>query len=245
MGDLSVVVMTWNRGGQRVTNLLASLLRHQNTPAVEVVLVDTSNDENIAQDIACRVRAFQKARLVRRPREGIYKSWALNVGIQATSPYSRWVMTTDIDFMFGARLIETVRDTLAKRATLLLCQPMRLPKGADLSDPFSSTEQWVDLCLSSSWWGPSGGPGAVQVLQRGQWFKLRGYDERFADGLGGMDGNLMQRVASTGAHVICIPFDVGQPLHQWHERSPHKEKLNYLLDEDAPLIANPDGWGDL
>ena len=244
MAKLSIVTMTWNRGGQRITNLLASLLWHQNRPADEVVIVDTSDDDDIALDVARRARAFPDARLIRRPRDGIYKSWALNVGIQATSPYSRWVAATDVDFMFGPRLIETVHWTLDRKAALLIVQPLRLPQSADVSDPFEG-DNWLALCMQGTWWGPTGGPGALQVLQRGKWFEIHGYGEQFGGGLGGPDTDLMDRCIRAGAQVICLPFDVAQALHQWHERSPHKGALVHLLDADAPLIANPGGWGDL
>jgi len=234
--------MTWNRGGQRITNMLASLLWHQGQPADEVILVDTSDDDAIALDVARRARAFPDVRVIRRPRDGIYKSWALNVGIQATSPYSRWVATTDVDFMFGPRAIRTIHYTLARHPTLLIVQPFRLPESADVSEPF---EHWAELCMTGTWWGPSGGPGALQVLQRGKWFEIHGYDERFGGGLGGPDTDLLDRCVRAGARPVCLPFDVAQPLHQWHPVSPQKGKMVHLLRADAPLVANPDGWGDL
>ena len=43
----------------------------------------------------------------------------------------------------------------------------------------------------------------------------------------------------------CIPFEICQPLHQWHPPSPKKGITAHLVDDDASVIANPTGWGDL
>lgn len=235
----SFVVMTWNRGGQRVTNLLASLLLHQERPADEVVVVDTSNDAHIAQDVCRRTEAFADCTLIQAPRDGLYKSWALNVGIRATLPASQWVACTDIDLLFGPDLVETIEIQM-RHDRYLKAEPLRLPAGVDLTTVFADFEA---LCYRATWWGPSGGPGALQVAPRAWWFRVHGYDERYADGLGGMDDDVEFRAQRSGLAIGRIPFDTGRALHQWHPPSPLKDKLHHLWEPERSVTVNPDGWG--
>lgn len=244
MSSVTFVAMTWNRGGQRVSNLLASVLIHQYLPAAECIIVDTSNDQAIAQDIARTCRKFDRAKLIQRPQDTFRKSWALNVGVQAAAPTSRWVATTDIDFIFGRNMTELILQVPANKRALLTVQPMRLPEGADLSEPFG-LEQWDDLCMTATWWGPSGGPGALQCGELGWWYRVRGYDERFTGGLGGPDTDLLMRAKRDSIAVVRFPFDTSRAIHQWHAESPMKHTTNYLMLADPPVVANPDGWGDL
>jgi len=245
MTSVSFVAMTWNRGGSRVEYLLSSLLRHQVIPAAECIIVDTSNDPAIAKDIAHTCRAFDRAKLIQRPQDTFRKSWALNVGIQAAFPSSRWVAVTDIDFMFGRSLTELILRAPSTLRAMLTVQPMRLPKDADLSDPWEM-RKWDKLCMTATWWGPSGGPGALQCAERGWWYGVRGYDERFTGGLGGPDTDVLMRAKrDSSVFVVCFPFGTSRALHQWHEPSPLKGTTNHLLLTDPPAVANPDGWGDL
>ena len=237
----SFVVMTWNRGGQRVTNLLASLLLHQTTPTAEVVLVDTSDVQCIAEDVCNRAEAFANCTLIQAPRDGLYKSWALNVGIRATLPSSRWLACTDVDFLFGPDLVETIEIQM-RPDRYLKAEPMRLPAGLDLSDPWGDFDS---LCYRATWWGPSGGPGTLQVAPRSWWFRVHGYDERYAAGLGGMDDDVEFRAQASGLSIGRIPFDTGRALHQWHPVSPYKDALAHLWNPKADVVANPDGWGQL
>jgi len=237
----SFVVMTWNRGGQRVTNLLASLLLHQTTPAAEVVLVGTSDNAHIAADVCQRAEAFADVTLIQRPRDALFKSWALNVGIRHTLPSSKWVACTDIDFVFGPDLVETI-EVQMRPDRYLKAEPMRLPAGIDLATIFADFDA---LCYRATWWGPSGGPGALQVAPRGWWFRVHGYDERYADGLGGMDDDVEFRAQHSGLSIGRIPFDTGRALHQWHPASALKDTLHHLWRGKADTTVNPDGWGRL
>jgi len=241
MSDLSVVVMTWNRGGMRVHNLLVSLLRFQTVLPREVVIVDTSNDQGVADDVALWCRPFRRVRLVRRPMDVFAKSLALNIGIQATSPTSRWVAVTDIDLMFGPDMVRALVNTLSKRRSFVLTEPMRLPETVTMR-PFADYDA---TCMQASWWGPSTGPGALQATERGVWFAMRGYDQRFVDGLGGMDVDMMERALSGFGRTYTMPFSVSRALHQWHPPSEMKDRLLGLVSTGADITANPAGWGDL
>jgi len=237
------VTMTWNRGGLRVANLLKSLLVYQRVPAAEVVVVDTSDDEQIARGVAAMCQAIRGARYVRRRRSSLHKPWALNVGIQAANPFSKVVAVTDIDFMFGPHMVETLLMVIDWQI-FVRTVPKRLCADDFELDPFT-TENWARLCDTARPWGPSTGPGALQAAERGWWFKVRGYDERFAGGLGGMDTDMLQRALHDHMHVTTVPFDVSGALHQWHPQSPLKGATDHLLDHNAPAVANPEGWGEL
>jgi len=227
-----------------VENLLASLLVHQVIPAAEFVIVDTSNDPAVAKDIARTCRRFDRARLIQRPQDTLRKSWALNIGIQAAASASRWVAVTDIDFMFGRHMTELILQLPATKRALLTVQPMRLPRDADLEAPFEKLA-WEALCLSATWWGRSGGPGALQCAERGWWYRVHGYDERFTGGLGGPDSDLIERALKDSISVVRFPFENSMAIHQWHEPSPLKGLTSHLMDVSRSVVANPDGWGDL
>jgi glycosyltransferase involved in cell wall biosynthesis len=235
--------MTWNRGGQRVTNMLGSLLEYQVVKPREVVLVDTSDDKTIAVDVERRAGEFSGCKLVRRPRNHLYKSWALNIGIQNTSPESDWVATTDIDFMFGRKTTRILESTVTPKA-LLIGQALRLPRGAEIPRTLDR-QSYYALCMSATWWGRTGGPGTIQCAMRDWWFKVRGYDERFAEGLGGMDDDVIIRARNDGLHVKRLTFEQLRPLHQWHEPTNLKNRLQHLKDQRASVVANPGGWGEL
>lgn len=237
----SFVVMTWNRGGQRVTNLLTSLLVHQRHTPLEVVLVDTSDDPGVAADIVGRAADFDACHLIQAPRAHLYKSWALNVGIRATDEASRWVAVTDIDFMFGPHLVR-ILDDVAGPGVFVMAEPLRLPKDADLTDPFTDYD---GLCKRGTWWGKTGGPGTLQCATRQWWFKARGYDERFEKGLGGMDDDVINRAKRDGLRIRRLTFEQAQALHQWHERTELKDRLQGLLRRNPPVTVNPGEWGQL
>ena len=237
------MVMTWNRGGQRVTNLLRSLLCYQMEPAHELVLVDTSDDPAIANDVARRARLFEHCRLIQAPQESLYKSWALNVGIKATHPGAEFVAATDIDFMFGSRMTHILRRT-ARAGRFVLAQPLRLPKDANLSDPFSG-ENYRALAMKATWWGHTGGPGTLQCAARDWWFKVHGYDERYAEGLGGMDDDMLLRARRDGLRIERLTFEEAMPLHQWHEPTAFKGQLHGRVASGPGVVVNPDGWGEL
>jgi len=241
--QVSFVVMTYNRGGVRVWNLLRSLLTYQTVPAAEVVVVDTSDSAQIAQGVAAACGEMREARYVRRRRDGLFKSWALNVGIQRVDPYSKVVAVTDIDFMFGPHTVEMLL-RLVNHQTVCHTIPKRLGADALEVDPFTA-ERWAALCKAAQPWGESNGPGALQAAERGWWFHVRGYDERFERGLGGMDRDMLLRAARDGMRAVQLPFAVTNALHQWHPESPYKDALNHLVDEHGPVQANPDGWGEL
>lgn len=241
----SFVVMTWNRGGQRVTNCLHSLLNYQTDSPIEVVLVDTSNDASVATGVRERVAGFDCCKLIQIPRQHFYKGWALNVGIKATDPGADFVATTDIDFMFGKRLVYFLKQRM-KSSVLMCAEPRRLPENADLSDPFSDdnfqklAETATRWHSSASGWGA--GPGTIQCTARDWWFKVHGYDERYAKGLGEMDNDMVRRAKKDGLKIRRLKFSEVQPLHQWHAKSPLKRTFHKPLKK-MKVVANPNGWG--
>lgn len=236
---ISVVIMTWNRAGQRATNLLSSLLLHQEEPVSEVVLVDTSNDPDVAQDIVLRTREFDRCKLVQMPRDNLYKSWAFNIGIKAAQ--SEYIATTDIDFMFGADMVKHLKRRMG-RNKLVLAEPMRLPKDADVADPFAKG-RFSKLCREGRWWGKTGGPGTLQCAHHDWWFKVHGYDERYAEGLGGMDDDVIRRAKRDGMKIGRLPFEECRALHQWHPVSELKDYLSGVDFAKGDVVVNPDGWG--
>jgi glycosyltransferase involved in cell wall biosynthesis len=235
--NLAFVVMTWNRGGWRVTNLLSSLVAQDEQPA-GIVLVDTSNDSSIAADVAARAADFD-CRLIQIPRDHLYKSWALNVGIKEAAEIAEYIACTDIDFMFGPRAVTAILAAVGEDR-FVMAEARRLPQEKPLA---SALEAYSNGTAFELWGTDSLTPGTIQCAHRDWWYRVRGYDERFARGLTGMDGNMMDRAILDGLWLRRLPFGDVQAVHQWHPKSEYKSSLNHLRRQGVSIVANYQGWG--
>ena len=239
---LSVVFMTWNRNGQRLRNILASLCIYQSLKPLEVITVDTSIESDIAKRNRETAAEFPDVKYIARPSETFNKCWALNVGIKATSPKAEFIMCTDVDEMFSYTYIETALQFLRRQDNVFLLSEVGfLGQTADIKEPFSDGN-WDRLCanvIKRGW-----ASGTIQAAKREWWFKVHGYDERFSGGLGHMDSDLGNRARKGGLTPLCIPFKRAQALHQWHRRSPLKLKTRKFYSGANPVVANPNGWGE-
>lgn len=211
---------------------------------LEVIVVDTSTDAKIVGQVAKVVHSYAKARLLYRRSKRFNKPWALNVGIKAAST-TTYIATTDMDFMFSRNFIQKVVNRLHKGNSFVMAEAHRLQPGTNLKTPF---KDWDKLCTqSTSWPGPTGGEGTIQAAHYEWWHKVRGYDERFKGGLGGMDTDLWLRAQKDGLTIRKILFSKAQALHQHHPRSRMKEKGCSKIQWNVKrlkVVRNPRGWGE-
>jgi len=170
-----------------------------------------------------------------RPQRTFNKSFALNIGIRKSK--QKYVLITDADFMFGIKLIECVMEELEKGDTLVLAEAGYLP------DVNVDEIYWDRLCNMIKTPERRMSPGTIQAVSRSWMNRVRGYDERFHGGLGGMDDDMKVRAQKDGLRLVWLPFREVQCLHQWHERSDMKGRCSHLFDVDPEIVKNGDGWG--
>jgi len=236
--SISVVMMTHNRGGLRLRNTLDSLLCHQSYLPKEVVVVDTSTDNDIANGNKGIVALYPNAYWVRKKRSVFSKSWALNYGIRSCTKCSTFLACMDVDVMLSSGFIKTAIDILRQSKAFLLVDTYLAPRNIDI-DPFDNWPVLLRMCTKAK----PRGPGSFQACERRWWFNTHGYDERFSGGLGGMDDDIWVRAKKSGLNIVWIPSDKAQAVHQWHERSPLKGRTSHLFSHDPKVVVNPNGWG--
>jgi len=233
----------YNRDGLRLGNLLSSLLVHQDVKPAEVIVVDTSDETTIVEMIQTTVGRFDAARLVHYRAPDFNLSRSYNVGIKTTSEGSRYVMTTDMDFVFSPNFVHEVLKRLeGDRSFVMTCAGM-LEQNADLSNFHERWSQLKQQARSGVHYDFNT-PGACQAATRAWWFRIRGYDERFVDVLGNEDNDVWMRAKQDGLEVKWIRFAEAQALHQWHPVSPLKGRsTSHLFTGRPPVVKNEKGWG--
>ncbi len=219
--------------------LMVHSLRCQTIQPHDIIIVDTSFGidmaANIRKSLGAPYAGLPQVRHLLRPQRAFNKSFALNVGIRKSK--QEYVLITDADFMFGIRLIERVMEELEKGEAFVLAEAGYLPD-VDIDSIY-----WDRLCKKIRKPERRMSPGTIQAVDRAWMNAVRGYDERFHGGLGGMDDDMKTRANKDGLKLVWLTFDEVQCVHQWHERSDMKGKCSHLFSVDPPVIKNPDGWG--
>lgn len=232
--------MCWNRGGQRLYNLLASLLIYQRMRPAEIIVVDTSDDPKFINVNSVITGLFAPVQWIHYPRtiDQFSKTWALNVGIRQAG--SKYVAVTDADFVFGRTFVKVMMRYL-REGRFVMSEAYTLPSETDLSTLF---DNWQRTCANATPWKGLA-EGTLQSAPRAWWYRIRGYDERFKGGTGGEDSDLWSRATRSGIGVARIAYTQAQALHQWHPQSPLKARGNpkRLYSSEAPVICRQEKWG--
>ena len=239
VAPISVITMIHNRDGARLRRMIHSL-RCQTIQPHEIIIIDTSLDmsDSIKKSLGEPYTGFPYLRYISIPRYTFNKSFALNIGIQKSR--REYVLVTDADFMFGSKLIERVMDELrgAYAFTMVLAEAGYLP------DIDIDSLDWSKLCKRIRPPARKMSPGTIQAVPRNWIVKVRGYDEEFDGGLGGMDDDMRIRAHKDGLQLVWLSFSEVQCIHQWHEVSNMKGKCSHLFSVDPPVVKNEDGWGN-
>lgn len=238
--------MSHDRNGKhRLRNLLESLLVHQNVLPLEVVVVDTSTNQEVRNNLARDADRFARVKLLQLTVSDFNKCWALNVGIQATRNDAKIIACTDLDFMFGRRMVGAIAERFNGHPAFVMAEPRRLGEDVDIRSPF---HKWSKLCRLAEVWSPltnDPGAGTIQAATREWWFKVHGYDQMFHGGLGGMDDDMRARAEKDNLVRRWITFEEGEALHQWHPRSGRKQTGSHRWFTWHPVVLkNPSGWGE-
>jgi len=238
VAPISVITMIHNRDGDRLRRMVHSL-RCQTVQPHEIIIVDTSFGTDMAADIRNSLgepyAGLPQLIYIRIVKHVFNKSFALNVGIRKSK--QEYVLITDADFMFGSKLIECVMEELEKGDTFVLAEAGYLPD-IDIDEIY-----WDKLCNMIKPPERRMSPGTIQAVSRSWMSDVRGYDERFHGGLGGMDDDMKIRAHKDGLRLVWLSFAEVQCIHQWHEVSDMKGKCSYLFETGPSIVKNLDGWG--
>ena len=234
--SISAIAYTWNRNGDRVRHFLKSLL-WQTIPPSEIIFIDTSSDPAIRTSIAKTVSEFPQVRYVVYPTSELNAPLAYNFGIQLAT--SEFVAIANLDMLYSPNTFELVSSHLARNPNLLvMTERGTLPEHTDLN------RDWDELVSSVDRWWEHLDPGNLQVCRRDFLIEARGFDERWAGGLGGTDDNLRVRAAKAGIKPKWLHHNECQALHMYHPISPLKGTRSHLFTGDAEVKVNaPDQWG--
>jgi len=241
--DITVIIAIKDiesRGYVRIFNNLYSLSIQTQIP--EVFIVDGSNKEKFAETDEY-IKFFSFAKHVFFPQEVFNKSLLYNIGIRMAK--TKYLLMSDIDYMYERNFIETVGQKLTEH-NFILCRSMDLPEKVeitlnDIKNLYQELKSTGSLHIIS-------GDGACQASLASWFYKVRGYDERMKR-LGAMDNDMHKRAKLDSLKIVWIQNT--SLLHQWHFIEKWKtpidreqlEKNRDIFMNDNTIKRNPHSWG--
>ena len=226
----------------RIRGWLDSLLVHQTQFPDEVFLIDTTLTSTL-DVLEATFPHLDNSRFhyIHRPSLSFNICRACNIGIRLAD--SAFIAKTDIDLIYAPDFVESLKSYIGRRLNIGVYTRIRyLPQsyGNGYDGNWNRVERIVKekrayVCR-----------GALQCFHRDRWYGVHGYDERFDGGLGYQDNDLHQRITRAGARIRFLK--PARICHRWHQRSFMKRgdySTRKFLRDDPPLVANPDGWGEM
>ena len=215
MIQLSAIYCVRDRDAHRIGNCFRSLLAQAGSSLqIEVVLVDYGSSPSFAATYPQLVADFG-GHLVKVPRRPDFcKTHALNIGIRKSSASSTFLMTSDIDMVYGPNFLSVlVAELQTPPDALVTCGHWALPADAITPDT-DVVEGFEGLCAPDNltWFRHWSGP--CLAARRSWFFQVQGFDEQYLR-YGPEDGDLVRRAKRSGLEVRWI-HDRVQLLHQWH-----------------------------
>lgn len=240
---LSLVLAYRNREPDRIRRCLESLNR-QDREDFELVFVDYGSRHDLAATIRELVANHPFARYLYSDTRG--RPWsrarALNVGIRnCQSPF---VLTSDVDMVFGKDFVATVLEE-ASPEKVLSCAPYFLPRGFDGWGDLSGHRSHLTKATQAAL-------GGCQCVARSVLDELGGFDEHYIY-WGLEDRDLHHRLTDHGLTPSWID-DRADLFHQWHPRHDFKtdgylphglwgHMERYFQRNRGRCVRNGDGWG--
>jgi len=175
-----------------------------------------------------------------------------NVGVRNAK--AEYVMTTDVDMMFGKSFVKTLmgnagRDVMVESRTMYWKQPMVNCITKKEKDLYNN----IDECKIGRIKKRSSA-GGCQCLHKDGWTKLRGFNEAYV-GWGSEDSDLLQRAQMAGFKIVWLGESMESIMlfHQYHAKSneqvktdlEHQENNKKLLNDIRGYKVNPKGWGGI
>jgi len=240
---ISVVIMTWNRNYNNSLHwFLETILPYQNIKPLEVIVVDTSTDQKISDQVKYECKKYPEVRYYYFRQNKPMKAWGLNVGIRLANPETEYFLTSDIDMIWPPWYLDMAHNYISEDA-FVLTEPSKLPEKFNYSDIQANIHNWKNLYKQSIPWGKAGGPGNGQLFSKEFIYEVRGYNEAFSEGQDAYDMEMWRRAKKYGMKVRWWGRRWNQSLHLWHPISEYKGKNQKFANLDPPIVANPKGWG--
>lgn len=241
--QLSVVIPIWNRYADLLDRTLYTLA-NQSMPPHEIIVSDTSSDENYSKNIIDVISKYAQVWYFHNPLKEFSLSRSFNIGIKQTHLESKYILCTGAEMLFSENYLEEL---------LKVMDDGKFAWGAcgflkeDTKYPDYLFEDWPKLLAQIV---PNTmakvSPGTLQCAVRSWWFRVHGYDESLPFAY--VDSDIVQRSTLSALERVTVSAEIAQVLHQWHEKSELVRKLGgtlrYVMD-NKEIVRNPNGWGEV
>lgn len=182
--------------------------------------------------------------------EFFHKTLLNNVAIRKAK--TEYIMTTDVDILFGKDFVETLFQFLAlnvfidSRVLSWKSSAVQRVYNGEL-DPYNNLE----ACKIGKIKGEAT-CGACQATHKDNWYKVHGYNELFK-GWGSEDTDLLVRMRMAGVKIKWMGT-TRESIMAFHQPHPKKDLKNDLewqeknkkfLYNIKDYKANPNGWGGI
>jgi len=173
-----------------------------------------------------------------------------NVGVRNAN--GEYVMTTDVDMLYGKDFVKTLlehvaEDTFIESRTMYLKShnTRRIYEGE--WDPYNDLDGIKHDRIKKRTTA-----GGCQCMHRDRWSFFRGFDETFV-GWGSEDMNLYNRVKMTDMKIVWLG-ETREELMLFHQAHPKKDPKKDLEEQSqnkkrlrraSEPTVNPDGWGGI
>lgn len=218
---ITVVFAIKNKDAKRVKNCIDSL-RFQDC---KIIVVDYGSDDTSWYPYVLDMGYIA----VRRDTEVFNKCRALNIGMRLVS--TQYVISSDIDNIFGANFIEKAKEKIVQDKVILRCRKIELDASGNIQKMHQTTDYGSCFGIDMDW---------VR--------KVGGYDEHYTL-WGREDNDIYERAKLDGYKEVWL--DEPMIRHQWHplaDRSTLKQNIAYfnsLRNEKNKIVRNGGKWGEL
>lgn len=255
--ELSIVSSNLNRlnPNSDISKLFLRSILWQKNRNIELIITDggSSNIDEVEAWFKDQQKDFELKIIKTKLPQGLFsRGYLNNVGVKRAN--GKYIMTTDVDIMFSPLMSEKVlsscrTDLLIEARTLYWRRNFAQQVYAGKVDPEK------DILKCSTGHGRvkyRTTAGGCQCMHRDNWFKLRGYDERYKV-WGSEDASLILRANLMGLRErwICEERPEIILFHQPHAKTNPKVDLEWqdknkqFLNNTKTYEANPLGWGEI
>ncbi len=233
-------------------------------PTFPEAIADTLTARTRAKLRVLRVRPKVHRRFRQRTHLAALEPVARNVGVRASNPANRWILSTNTDIILVPRAMLRLAEAVGDLAEgFYHTARFEIPEGLwetfDRADPVGTIAAaqalGVSARLNEVVYGSDpilyDGPGDFQLVLRADLFAIDGFDERMILGWH-VDSNLAKRltlkrgpVASMIEHVFCYHCDHTRQATSTHHRDRLENDPVFFIDQVArpDLPEQREDWG--
>jgi hypothetical protein len=214
MQSLSIICFVHNliatgRMCFRVNNFLLSLRAQIKPPLIpKIIIFNWSNDSSFDK-INNYCKKYNAIHMYKKFKGNIWnKPAAINTAARIFP--SKYIMGTDIDYIFQSNFLSVVEHR-SNNKKILLSHVYKIPYFISSFE----LKKYGELKRQSNYRWQNGSNGAAQIVSSEWFFINKGYDEEM-EMWGGMDNEFSQRAVLTGLERDWIDNETSI-LHQYHD----------------------------